>query len=175
MKDDQIHRHPRRGMSLLELLAAMTVASAVTATAAGLVHRSFAFESRSRQVLGDEQTALRLASQFRADVHAARAVQPEPAAAAGQVLVVLDGRAGRITYRPTGTGLERVVGPADGGFAREDYRFSRPVRWTADRGGGLVSLRGRAEGAATRLPRLVIDVTAAVSRPASATLPGATP
>jgi prepilin-type N-terminal cleavage/methylation domain-containing protein len=172
---DASHRQRRRGMSLLELLAAMTAASVVTATAAGLVHRSFAFESRSRQVLGDEQTALRLARQFRADVHAARAVQPEPAAAAGHVLVVLDGPAGRITYRPTGTGLERVVGPADGAVARENYRFSRPVRWMADRNAGLVSLRGRAEGEATRLPRLVIDVTAAVSRPASATMPGATP
>jgi Tfp pilus assembly protein PilV len=172
---DVSHRQRRRGISLLELMAAMTAASVVTATAAGLVHRSFTFESRSRQVLGDERTALTLARQFRADVHATRTVPSEPAAAAGQVLVRLDGPAGRVSYRPTGTGLERVVVLADGAVAREVYRFSRPVRWTADRGAGLVSLRGRAAGEATRLPRLVIDVTAAVSRPASATLSGATP
>ena len=34
----------RRGVSLVELLAAMTAASVVMATSLGLVHRSFSFE-----------------------------------------------------------------------------------------------------------------------------------
>ena len=73
------HGACRRGASLFELMAAMTAASVVMATSVGLVHRSFTFESRSRQVLADERTTARLARQFRSDIHQARCVRCEGA------------------------------------------------------------------------------------------------
>jgi hypothetical protein len=166
---------PRRGISLIELLAAMTAASVVMATAVGLVHRSFSLESRSRQVLGDERTAVRLARQFRADVHAAVAVRCVAAPAADAVLVVIDASDGTVRYRHTSAGLGRFAEQATGEVGREDFRFSRPVTWTADCRERLVSLRGIAAGGSTRLPRLLIDVVAAVPRSARGTMPGATP
>ena len=165
-------RDPRRGISLIELLAAMTAASVVMATAVGLVHRSFSLESRSRQVLGDERTAVRLARQFRADVHAATNVRCKTADA---VIVVIDAADESVTYRHTSTGLARLVEQAAGEVSREEYRFSRPVTWNAECQERLVSLRGIAAGESTRLPRLLVDVVAAGPRPAPGTLPGATP
>ena len=166
---------PRRGISLIELLAAMTAASVVMATAVGLVHRSFSLESRSRQVLGDERTAVRLARQFRADVHAAVGVRCAAGQAADGVIVVIDAADGYVTYRHTATGLGRVAEQATGEVAREEFRFSRPVTWTADCQERLVSLRGIAAGGSTRLPRLLVDVMVAVPRSARGTMPGATP
>lgn len=168
-------RDPRRGISLIELLAAMTAASVVMATAVGLVHRSFSLESRSRQVLGDERTAVRLARQFRADVHAAVGVRCAAAPAADAVIVMIDAPDGPVTYRHSSTGLVRLVGQAAGEVGREEFRFWRPVIWTAECQERLVSLRGIAAGGSTRLPRLLIDVVAAVPRSARGTMPGATP
>lgn len=164
----------RRGISLIELLAAMTAASVVMATAAGLVHRSFTFESRSRQVLGDERTAVRLARQFREDVHAATDVRCRTAGAADPAIVVIEGPHGTVTYRATDAGLVRLVDHPAGGVSREDYRVSRPITWTADCQERLVSLRGVATGNSSRLPRFVAEVMAAMP-PVAATMPGAAP
>lgn len=175
MKSIRSRRDPRRGISLIELLAAMTAASVVMATAVGLVHRSFSLESRSRQVLGDERTAVRLARQFRADVHAAVGVRCAAGQAADTVIVVIDAADESVTYRHTATGLARFAEQATGEVGREEFRFSRPVAWTADSQERLVSLRGIAAGGSTRLPRLLVDVVAAVPRLALGTTPGATP
>ena len=175
MKSIRSRRDPRRGISLIELLAAMTAASVVMATAVGLVHRSFSLESRSRQVLGDERTAVRLARQFRADVHAAVGVRCAAGQAADTVIVVIDAADGSVTYRHTATGLARFAEQATGEVGREEFRFSRPVAWTADSQERLVSLRGIAAGGSTRLPRLLVDVVAAVPRLALGATPGATP
>lgn len=175
MKSDSSCNTRRRGISLIELLAAMTAASVVMATAVGLVHRSFSLESRSRQVLGDERTAVRLARQFRADVHAAVGVRGAAGQAADAVIVVIDAADGSVTYRHTATGLGRLVEQAAGEVSREEYRFSRPVTWSAECQERLVSLRGIAPGESTRLPRLLVDVVAAVPRLALGATPGATP
>jgi len=55
-------------------MAAMSAASVVLATSTALVHRTFFIESRSRAVVADERVALRLARQFRTDVHEASTV-----------------------------------------------------------------------------------------------------
>lgn len=181
---DCLHRY-RRGASLFELMAAMTAASVVMATSVALVHRSFSFESRSRQSLSDERTSLRLARQFRADAHAALAVRCEPdgqvsgaaaeaaaeAPAPGDVapattLLTMHGPGGSITYRQTGGTLLRLATSAAGDAHRDHYAFSRPVAWTAACQGRLVSLQGRSledQAASDRSPssRLVVDVVAA--------------
>jgi prepilin-type N-terminal cleavage/methylation domain-containing protein len=72
----------RPGYSLVELLVVMTVATVVLGAAGVLLHTVL----RTDQAVRDEQQAhagiSRLAEQFRADVHAAVAVEP-PAAEAG--------------------------------------------------------------------------------------------
>ena len=113
----------RRGVSLVELLAAMTAASVVMATSLGLVHRSFSFESRSRGILADERTALRLARQFRADVHEAVTATGGPDDVPGGVLVAIGCPASRITYRRQAAGLVRLTELTTGAATREQYSF----------------------------------------------------
>ena len=132
----------RRGISLLELLAAMAAASVVMGTAMSLVHTSYQFESRSRIVRADEQTALRLARQFRADIHEARSATLSQNAAADAPLVVLVGPPGRITYRPLAQGLVRTVVAPSGPPGREDFVFSGPIAWTVAAEGSLITLSG---------------------------------
>jgi hypothetical protein len=162
------HGACRRGASLFELMAAMTAASVVMATSVGLVHRSFTYESRSRQVLADERTAARLARQFRSDVHQARCVRCEGAGEPSQhgsepLLLVIEVPEGSIRYRLMETSLARLMSDAHGGTHRESYRFSRPVSWTASHDGTLISLQGRIESHSPHRPRLAVDLVAAVS------------
>ncbi|MGI9177841.1 MAG: prepilin-type N-terminal cleavage/methylation domain-containing protein, partial [Pirellulales bacterium] len=153
--------HRRRGISLVELLAAMAAASVVMATAMGLVHTSYRLESRARLVRSDEQTALRLARQFRTDVHEARTVmQP---GVANNPLVSFTGPTGRIDYRPLAQGLVRTTQPATGPTAREEFVFSKPIDWTAEMDRGLVTLRGSSTTDG-RHPPLAIEAAAAVPR-----------
>ena len=151
----------RRGISLVELLAAMAAASGVMATAMGLVHTSYRLESRARLVRADEQTALRLARQFRTDVHEARSATLPRDAAADAPLVALTGPTGGIAYRPLAQGLVRTTQPHSGPPAREEFLFSRPIAWTAAEEGSLVSLSGSSADDGRR-PQLAIDVAAAI-------------
>lgn len=154
-------RPPRRGASLLELLATMTAASIVMATAVGLVHRSYALETRSRHAGADERTALRLARLFRADVHTAGTAR---CAAGADVawLIVLDGPSTTVTYTATATGLARITAPTDGPPTREDFEFSRGSSWSARCERRLVTLSGTSAAVGSRRPPVVIDVVAAL-------------
>jgi type II secretory pathway pseudopilin PulG len=151
----------RRGISLLELLAAMTAATVVMGTAMSLVHTSYRFESRSRIARADEQTALRLARQFRTDVHEAGSATLQRDGAADAPLVVFTGPNGRTAYRPLARGLVRTVEPTSGTPGREEFLLSRPVAWTVNAEGFLVSLSGSSTDDGRR-PQLAIDVAAAV-------------
>jgi len=149
-------------------MAAMTAASVVMATSVGLVHRSFTFESRSRQVLADERTAARLARQFRSDVHQARCVRCEGAEELSKrgsepLLVVIEVPDGHISYHFMESSLTRLMNDAAGEAHRESYRFSRPVLWTASHDGTLICLQGRIESDSPHRPRLAVDIVAAVS------------
>jgi len=159
----------RRGISLLELLAAMAAASVVMGTAVSLVHTSYRFESRSRVVRADEHVALRLARQFRADIHEAHSATLSREGAPDAPLVVLAGPAGRITYRPLAQGLVRTVQPASGPPTREEFLVSRPIAWTTAAEGSLITLSGRSSDDGRR-PQLAIDVAAAVP-PGATTAP----
>lgn len=154
-------RSPRRGASLLELLATMTAASVVMATAVGLVHRSYALETRSRLAGADERTALRLARLFRADVHTAGTARCAAAADAAW-LVVLDGPSTTVTYAATATGLARTTVAVDGPPTREDFVFSRGASWSARCAGRLVTLSGTSAAAGSGRPPVVVDIVAAL-------------
>ena len=151
----------RRGISLLELLAAMAAATVVMGTAMSLVHTSYRFESRSRMARADERTALRLARQFRTDIHESTSAMVSRNAVADAPLVVLFGPTGRIAYRPHPRGLVRTVASPPGSPGREDFVFSRPIAWTASEEGSLVTLSGSST-ADGRQPQVAIEVSAAV-------------
>jgi len=181
MRDEALRHVPgatrshRRGISMLELLAAMAAASVVMATAMSLVHTSYRFESRSRIVRADERTALRLARQFRTDIHEARSATLSREAAADAPLVALTGPTGRLAYRPLAQGLVRTTQPDSGPPAREEFLFSRPIAWTAAAEGSLIALSGSSADDGRR-PQLAIDVAAAVAQgPALAREEGASP
>jgi hypothetical protein len=152
-------RH-RRGASLFELMAAMSAASVVIATSAALVHRTFTIESRSRAVVADERAALRLARQFRADVHEATSITC-PGSDADAPLIEITGIEGRVVYRTAGSGLVRVVTSGTAEVARESFPISRPVAWHATHDGRLVTLSGSAAADATPRPRLALEIAAA--------------
>jgi hypothetical protein len=139
----------------------MAAASVVMATAMGLVHTSYRLESRARLVRADEQTALRLARQFRTDVHEARSATLPRDAAADAPLVALTGPTGGIAYRPLAQGLVRTTQPDSDQPTREEFLFSRPILWTTAAEGLLVSLSGSSADDGRR-PQLAIDVAAAV-------------
>jgi len=139
----------------------MTAATVVMGTAMSLVHTSYRLESRARLVRADEQTALRLARQFRTDVHEARSATLPRDAAADAPLVALTGPTGGIAYRPLAQGLVRTTQPHSGPPAREEFLFSRPIAWMAAEEGLLVTLSGSSADDARR-PQLAIDVAAAV-------------
>ena len=64
----------RRGFTLIEMVAAITVGSVLMVLAMQVIHRTMLAESASRSVDNTERTSIRLARQFRQDVHQAHAV-----------------------------------------------------------------------------------------------------
>lgn len=150
----------RRGASLFELMAAMSAASVVVATSATLVHRMFTIESRSRAVVADERTSLRLARQFRTDVHEGVLVAVSSEDSDAPLLDIAGGE-GSVRYRVTESGLLRVAMSGTAEACRESFSFSRPVTWTVSRDGRLVTLSGSAAADASPRPKLALDIVAA--------------
>ena len=173
----------RTAASLLELLAAMSAASIVTAAAAGLVHKSFSLESRSRSTVAEERTALRLARQFRADIHTGLSAtcSADPAEETTTEIVMIAGPAGSVVYRREETGLVRIETAVAGGLTREDFVFSPSVSWAARKHGRLVTLQGSAAATSTpstnpQRPRPAITISAALPAAPAVPLPtGDTP
>ena len=174
--NQRIPPHRRRAASLLELLAAMSAASIVTAAAAGLVHKSLSLESRSRSTVAEERTALRLARQFRADIHTGLSATCSSDAVDDTKLVMIEGPAGSVVYRREETGLVRIATAVAGGLTREDYLFQPSVSWAAIQHGRLVTLLGTAAAGGTsapsnspQRPRPAITISAAL--PAAPAMP----
>lgn len=137
----------RRGVSLAEMLVAMSCASVVVAGATALVHRTLSLEATSRRVLERERAALTLARRFRADVHEASKVRCSQDAIEEPFVLFLETAGGRsIRYESTATGIARMESDATGSVWREDWRFAGDVRWTSIRHRGLVSLVAAVDG-----------------------------
>ena len=58
----------KRGISLIELLAAMTSVGVAISVSAGFLHTGMRMQSASRQDLEQDRSAMRLARQFREDI-----------------------------------------------------------------------------------------------------------
>ena len=142
MIDHTIRRRVRRGLSLVELMVAMTGVSMVLATTAALLHGVMRAQSESRRFFDDERASVRLARQIRADLHAAESViAAEPVPASGKpeaeptAIATLRLPAGQtLEYSLAGSGdrVVRLAKPIDGGgqVGREDFQFAGPVAVT---------------------------------------------
>jgi hypothetical protein len=142
MTDHTIRRRVRRGLSLVELMVAMTGVSMVLATTAALLHGVMRAQSESRRFFDDERSSVRLARQWRADLHAAESItaaEPLPASGSAEgeptalaTLLLPAGR--RIEYSLAGSGdrIVRLTKPLDGSgqIGREDFPFAGPVAVT---------------------------------------------
>ena len=146
----------RRGASLVELLAVITATSVVLTIGAGLIHRALGLQAASRHHLEHDRTALALGRRFRADVHAARAL--DGTAAGQRLLRITTARGEAIDYLATPAGLRRLA-TADGSRAtREDYRLGAGTVWRVEAEGALVRLT--ATGTATGAPPCEVEIVA---------------
>lgn len=155
--------HPlhRRGMTLVELLLAITTTTLVVGVAGGLLHRALRLEAASRGALQGERTALVLARQVRADIRTAHAVAcTADGLPAGVVLEVQPEGEAAIVYRAVRGGLVREQPLPAGRIAREAYSFPAAVRFESVRGAGVVTLAGTGGGAAGEGPPIDIEVVA---------------
>jgi type II secretory pathway component PulJ len=79
----------RRGLSLIELVAAVSACSVILTTCAVLLHRVMRADSDSRSFGDIERTAARLSNQFRDDVHQASAASLDHSKTDNEVVLKL--------------------------------------------------------------------------------------
>lgn len=117
----------RRGISLVELLTVMSGFVVLLSLCAGLMHKAMQTQSRTRYFFEAERTALRLADQFRADVHRALALEAESEDASGVVdvlvLLSLPGNE-KVSYRREGASVVRILSHEDDVVSRENFALT---------------------------------------------------
>ena len=112
----------RRGISLAELLLVLTTATVLIGLSAKLIHRIMHAHSKAVAFQQGEQTAMRLASQFRRDAHAADAVAIGAGPDEG-VVTLTDSHERRVEYRLSARSVIRTSVVGEKGLAREAYVF----------------------------------------------------
>ncbi len=110
----------RRGTSLAELLVVMTLSMALIGLSAKLLHRVMQAHSKSVAFQRGEQSAWRLSSQLRRDIHAANAVDVGPQA---DQAIVTSASERRVEYRLAGKSVVRIVTQGDKTESRESFDF----------------------------------------------------
>jgi hypothetical protein len=129
-----------RGISLVELLVAMSACTVILTLTAGLMHRVMHAQSRTRWFVSQERTALRLAYVFRGDVHQARAVVTDVAVLAERELVRLNVADQTITYVAQPGIIVRVVAASEKTVGREEFRIGHESQAKIRRESGVVIL-----------------------------------
>lgn len=115
----------RRAFTLVELLVSMSVGSTLLVLAIGMVHRAMTLETTARGRAATHRTALRLADQFRRDIHHASAVSlPEGSNgnAPAQLRIELPNQE-PTTYAATDRGVIRLQQLASEQTRREEFFF----------------------------------------------------
>jgi Tfp pilus assembly protein PilV len=116
----------RRGVSLLEAIIAMSGLTVLLSMTGVLLHRGMQAQAHTRHFHDFERDALRLANQFRADVHRARSSSPAEGGADGAALVELTFDNGETaTYESDSTSIRRTLSRHGDVISREVYRISR--------------------------------------------------
>ncbi len=119
--------HPRRGVSLVEMLVVITIAAVMVGLAATTMHLLLGAEHEATRSLRFSASVARLARSFRDDLHAARDVElplPEPGKPAMLVATADGGR--RIRYELDAHRATRVE--TDGADETQREMFYFPPR-----------------------------------------------
>ena len=112
----------RQAMTLIELLAVISACSVVLGLAASLLLTTMRSVNDTQRFFTGERNALRLARQFRADVHQADAAAIELTAADGVETLRLQFPDGQIVdYRQTNDRVLRLASLPDDRTAREEF------------------------------------------------------
>lgn len=115
---------PRRGASLIEMLVVMAVMTAVLSTVGVLFHRLFQTERLSTRLTVVELTTMRLADQFRRDVHAVQSVNRISKAEGSRSIIELQSAAtSKIVYTAETNRVQREVIDSTRTTSRELYRL----------------------------------------------------
>lgn len=116
--------HLRRAATLIELLVVMTAVMTVISLSSGLLCRMMRIQIETRTQVDVERNALRLAEQFRRDVHAANAIESSGDGHGADALFALefpDGR--RAEYFRRGESLLRTVTAPGRPPSRDEFVF----------------------------------------------------
>lgn len=164
-------RSSRRGVSLIELAIAISTLAALLSFGTVLLGLLFRADHVGQDALAEQLTNARLSRQFRADVHAARAVVVADDNPGALQLALDDGR--RVTWLAEASGVQRVVLRDDVEVARESFSLPAGATTFVHRGeSGVVSLRRRggrpvvvehpAAGVPTAVDVLTIEAAAGI-------------
>lgn len=114
----------RRAISILELMLVMSASTVVLSLSGVLLHRAMLVQIQSRSRTHVENTSLRLAHQFRTDVHAAREAKPDNAhGAAGVFLHLAAGDDRTIEYSRENGNVLRLETGGNQPSRREVFEF----------------------------------------------------
>lgn len=165
----------RPAYSLVELLVVLTASISGLGIATGLMHRGLSLQSQARSLCDEERTALRLARQFRTDIHLARAIRipSRPDESTQESLIEIElATQGRVTYGVHDQAVVRQASSSAPGPRVEAYRCPAGTTWWVEQSGGTVSLAGSTAPTPRRRP-YDIRVIACVGREALGVEPAA--
>lgn len=121
----------RGGFSLVEMLVAITLASAVLASVGLTLHMLWRLQTSRRNETAATETLSRLSVQFRDDAHQAtrvESIEPKADGQAGMAFVLSDDR--RVVYQPDGSQVRRTVYEADEATHRDSFRLGSAMHVT---------------------------------------------
>jgi hypothetical protein len=144
----------RRAISLVELLVTMSTCTVFLTLTGVLLQRAMRVQIESRAVARSERTALRLANQFRRDVHDAANITVTDTDVGEAAFLRLELHGGRsVEYSRRESVIQRVESGADKPSWREEFAFPVVGKLTIEQDGSP--------------PRLALTVTATPAEPQS--------
>lgn len=161
----------KRGISLIELLDAMTSVGVAISVSAGFLHTGMRMQSASRQDLEQDRSAMRLARQFREDIWNSISnegiidevhMRTSQAGTQAVSLVQIQHAKGLVEYQSTPKGIVRIYKKKDGRTSREGFVLASITQWSVLKEKRYAVLRGCAapqhKPTAYRAPRRVQDL-----------------
>ena len=123
----------RRGISLVELLLALSACSVILTLSAGLIHRIMQVEMCARCCADLERTSLRLANTFRRDVwQAMDASMAATDSDQGTLLRLTLPENQRLEYRQEANSIVRILQGGERAVARDIFMFPAGVQAVVD-------------------------------------------
>ena len=119
----------RPGVSLVELLVVMSMATVILTTSATLIHRIMRVQSKAYAFFDVQRSALRLTSQFRRDVH--QATDASIRGEGVEALLTLPSAGNqRVQYRLADGNVLRVLSIKGDAVSQEVFSFPADTEWT---------------------------------------------